>query len=401
MTPRLNHVSLFSGVGMGDLAVESVGGKTVATAEIDPWNRKVLAARFPDAHHFADVKAVTAQSLSAAGVNRVDILSGGFPCQDLSVAGHGLGLAGKRSGLWAEFARIIEDTRPGVVLIENVAVLRSRGLARLLDDLCGMGYDCRWDCIPAAAVGAPHLRDRIWIVAVPQTGEDRLAGWTDADLDDAGLIGCVGGKTGVLAPGGNRCVSKLPRAGHMTDGYVFEGQPRATLRDCRRAVAAGRELLPTPTKQDGSNNGGPGQMRRKSLPLNAYVKLYPTPRASPNEWRTLKGAPSHGKSHGATLAGTINDQERAAGRSPAPSSDSAGNLSPEWVEWLMGLPAGWTNPEVPNDKLVPHNGWSAEPSPRTAPAVKDRRKRLMALGNGLVPQAAAVLLSEVINEKED
>ncbi len=121
------------------------------------------------------------------------------------------------------------------------------------------------------------------------------------------------------------------------------------------------------------------------------IGLYPTPRRAPNDWRTTQNAPSHGKTHGKTLAGEVNDLERLLGRTPAKSSDGAGNMNPMWVEWLMGLPLGWTDPDVDNGELICHPGWRREPDgiARTIFPQDHRRDRLMALGNGLVPQAAA------------
>jgi DNA (cytosine-5)-methyltransferase 1 len=97
----------------------------------------------------------------------VDVLCGGFPCQDLSYAGRGAGLDGERSGLWIEYARLIRELRPRYVIVENVSALLARGLGRVLGDLAACGYDAEWDCIPASAVGAPHRRDRVWLVAYP------------------------------------------------------------------------------------------------------------------------------------------------------------------------------------------------------------------------------------------
>jgi DNA (cytosine-5)-methyltransferase 1 len=96
---------------------------------------------------------------------KIDVICGGFPCQDISLAGKGAGLAGKRSGLWSEFHRLIEEIRPKYAIIENVSALRSRGLDQVLRALSEIGYDAEWHCITAASVGAPHRRDRIWIVA--------------------------------------------------------------------------------------------------------------------------------------------------------------------------------------------------------------------------------------------
>jgi DNA (cytosine-5)-methyltransferase 1 len=97
----------------------------------------------------------------------VDVLCGGFPCQDLSYAGKGAGIDGERSGLWSEYARLIRELRPRYVVVENVPALLGRGLGRVLGDLAACGYDAEWDCLPASAFGAPHRRDRVWLVAYP------------------------------------------------------------------------------------------------------------------------------------------------------------------------------------------------------------------------------------------
>lgn len=100
-------------------------------------------------------------------VEPVDVLCGGFPCQDISLAGKGAGLSGARSGLWSEYVKAIDALKPKYILIENVAALRSRGLDQVLREIAAIGYDAEWHCIPASAVGAPHRRDRVWIVAYP------------------------------------------------------------------------------------------------------------------------------------------------------------------------------------------------------------------------------------------
>ena len=139
--------------------------------EIDPFCRKVLAKHWPDVKRYEDVRDVGAHNLEP-----VDLICGGFPCQDISNAGKRAGIEGERSGLWDEYARIVRELRPRHVLVENVAALLGRGLGRVLGDLAEIGYDAEWDCIPAAAVGAPHVRDRLFVVAHdPEHG--RGPGW--------------------------------------------------------------------------------------------------------------------------------------------------------------------------------------------------------------------------------
>jgi DNA (cytosine-5)-methyltransferase 1 len=152
--------SLFSGIGGIELGFERAGFKTVWQVEIDPYCRKVLAKHFPEAKRFEDVRECGSHNLEP-----VDVVAGGFPCQDISNAGKRAGIDGERSGLWSEFARIIGELRPRVVLVENVAALLGRGMGRVLGDLSTLGYDAEWQIISAADVGAPHLRERVWIVA--------------------------------------------------------------------------------------------------------------------------------------------------------------------------------------------------------------------------------------------
>ena len=168
-----NLLDLFSGIGGFSLGLERSGAfKTVAFCEIEPFCRQVLGKHWPEVPIYEDVKALTAERLRADGIT-VDAICGGFPCQDISLAGAGAGLAGERSGLWFEFLRLIKEIEPKKVIIENVSALRSRGLDVVLRSLAEIGYDAEWHCIPASAVGAPHRRDRIWIVAYPNTAEWR------------------------------------------------------------------------------------------------------------------------------------------------------------------------------------------------------------------------------------
>ncbi len=156
-------LDLFSGIGGFSLGLERAGMETVAFCEIEEFPRKVLRKHWPDVPIFEDVR-----KLKGSDVGQVDVICGGFPCQDISVAGKGAGLEGERSGLWSEIARLVGELRPKFVIVENSSALTSRGFHRVLGDLAALGYDAEWECIPAAAVGAPHIRDRIWILAYPR-----------------------------------------------------------------------------------------------------------------------------------------------------------------------------------------------------------------------------------------
>lgn len=164
-------LDLFSGIGGMALGLERAGIKAAAFCEIEPFPQKVLRKHWPDVPIYSDVTKLTREVLYADGVIRdgapIDLIAGGFPCQDLSYAGKGAGIEGARSGLWSEFHRLICEIRPRFVLVENVSALLARGLDRVLGDLAASGYDAEWDCVPASAVGAPHRRDRLFIVAYP------------------------------------------------------------------------------------------------------------------------------------------------------------------------------------------------------------------------------------------
>jgi DNA (cytosine-5)-methyltransferase 1 len=169
MSDPLRVLDLFSGIGGFSLGLERAGMQAVAFCEVDPWCRRILAKHWPGVPIYEDVR-----TLAATDLGPVDVIAGGFPCQDISVAGNGAGITGERSGLWSEFARLIGEIRPRYAIIENVAALLDRGLCDVLGDLAALGYDAEWHCIPASHVGAPHRRDRVWIVAYPD--QPRLEG---------------------------------------------------------------------------------------------------------------------------------------------------------------------------------------------------------------------------------
>lgn len=180
---KLKVLDLFAGIGGFSLGLEKTGlYETAAFCEWDDKARMVLKKHWPDTQIFSDVRNISGyigwvyetyhksdtQGLYDLRVARpVDVITGGFPCQDISNSGSKAGLAGERSGLWFEYLRLISEIKPKGVIIENVSALRTRGLETVLIGLNEVGYDAEWHCIPASATGAPHERDRLFIVAYP------------------------------------------------------------------------------------------------------------------------------------------------------------------------------------------------------------------------------------------
>jgi DNA (cytosine-5)-methyltransferase 1 len=268
MTEKLKVLDLFSGIGGFSLGLDRAGGfETVAFCEIEPFPRRVLAKHWPEVPCYEDVTKLTGDILKRDGIS-VDVITGGFPCQDISVAGKQAGIGeGTRSGLWSEIVRLIGELAPRYVIVENVAALLSgpsqqRGgwFGSILGDLAECGYDAEWENIPAAALGAPHRRERVWIVAYPINAErrsvgracDRLeigqngipqrkkgsggfegCGEYVADADDQGLQGRTQtGNPSGIGSGSNqffeRC-SHLPRAAWLPEpdvGRVANGVPQ-------------------------------------------------------------------------------------------------------------------------------------------------------------------------------
>jgi DNA (cytosine-5)-methyltransferase 1 len=170
--------SLFSGIGGFELGLERAGMRVIWQAEIDPYASAVLKKHWPNVPNYGDVR-----SIRAGSVERPDVICGGFPCQDISNAGKRAGIDGERSGLWGEYARIVGELRPRFVIVENVAALLGRGIERVLGDLAALGFDAEWHCIPASAVGAPHRRDRVWIIAYANGREQRRREFAQREPD--------------------------------------------------------------------------------------------------------------------------------------------------------------------------------------------------------------------------
>jgi DNA (cytosine-5)-methyltransferase 1 len=219
----LRELALFAGAGGGILGGKLLGWRTVCAVEWDAYAASVLCARQNDGvlapfPVWNDVQTFDGTQWRG----RIDVVSGGFPCQDISSAGKGAGIDGARSGMWFHMARVIGEVRPQYAFVENSPMLTSRGLGRVLGDLAAMGYDARWGVLGAVHSGAPHRRDRIWIVA---TDANSLRGLQPKGIErDIGRRASHGCEEDVANPNGAQlersCLSLGVHSKH-TDAYQY------------------------------------------------------------------------------------------------------------------------------------------------------------------------------------
>lgn len=334
----MNVGSLFAGIGGFDLGLERAGMRVAWQVEKDPFCRAILARHFPQAKRFEDVRDVGAENLAP-----VDVICGGFPCQDLSCAGRGAGLDGSRSGLWSEFARIICELRPRYVVVENVpALLTGKGkrwdrapVGRVLGDLAEAGYDSEWARLSAREFGAPHLRKRVWIVAYPaRDAQAGPASQSGAERKRA-RPGCSSGRA---EPTSVDAKSKRERPGLPTRST---GAKRG--RRSRDGSCAARALADTHEDRC-----------RKGLCESAREEQPAGP-----------GDPLGSGQQRTDPRRTFHDPDRRGHRTPKAEIRAGGNGV---------IDSGW---------------WAVEPGlGRVAHGVPDRVDRLASLGNALVPQIA-------------
>jgi DNA (cytosine-5)-methyltransferase 1 len=359
--------SLFSGIGGFDLGLERAGFESAWFCEADPYATRVLRKHWPELPVFPDVRELTAE-----WAEPIDVLCGGFPCQDLSVAGAGAGVEGARSGLWSEFARLIGEFRPRYVLVENVAALLARGAGRVLGDLAALGYDAEWDCIPASAIGAPHQRDRIWIVAYPNGG----ALW-----DEPGRSSRPDG-TGATQPGDDGAegsVADADRGGEPQQrGALAEGGGRpehgGQAEDVEDAAGEGRRQAGGGERDDAGRAG-------------AFVR----------------------SQRAGEVAGEVADPERErleglgpiARESEVAESGDGSSSSPYANRVRCDRGAGPLEHIYRSAELANGGWWLVEPDVgRVAHGVPSRLDRVRCLGNALVPQIAEFLGRRIMAYEE-
>lgn len=318
-------LALCAGYGGLEMALAPLlGGRAVAYAEKDPHAASVFAAHHPGIPNLGDVS--TADWHAVREQYRPDIVTAGFPCQDISNAGRRVGIHGARSGIWSSIVEAVRGVRPRLVFLENVAAIRSRGLDVVTADLAALGYDARWTCIRAGdpEVGAPHPRDRWFCVAHPAATDPDGGGWSW------------------------RSRSIAEAQGRNQPAHRSGAAPRPTL-----------SLLPTPAARDWKS-GASNLLGTNARPLNEVaVNLLPQPCKA--EWVAVSGA-----DYGPAIRRWEAVTGREAPHATEPGVRTARRLSPLFAEWMMGLPEGH----------VTGLGLS-------------RNEQLRIIGNGVVPQQAA------------
>jgi DNA (cytosine-5)-methyltransferase 1 len=329
----LTFGSLFAGVGGFDLGFERAGFQCKWQVEIDDYATKILKRHWPDVHRERDIRQCGRHNLE-----RVDCIIGGFPCQDISYAGKGAGLEGARSGLFFEAIRLVCELRPRSVVLENVAGLLTRGLDRVLGTLAEVGFDAEWHCIPAAAVGAPHIRDRVFILAY-RNGESAFAEHAEVDKLPSGNV----------ADTEHKGLSRT-RGEPQHKSQVF--QP------CNCSSEKGRGNV-ADTKKHGRHKGKPDR-RRVQAGIGA-------------------GQECGLRDGGETVPDTNSDRREGRGQDGKPAGP-------------LGLRSGAGSDEVERVRLASADWWAIEPAVgRVAHGISKRVDRLRCLGNAIVPQVAEVV----------
>lgn len=382
--PRL--VALCAGYGGLETAIRAgIGGQVTAFAENDPHAAAVFAAHHPGLPNLGDITAVDWHQVR--DLYRPDVIGAGFPCRNISNAGRRDGIHGQWSRVWKNVAEAVGVLRPRLVFLENVAALRSRGLDVVAADLAALGYDARWTCLRAGdpEIGAPHPRDRWFAIAHPADADPHHLGrhWRTRHLAEAqGRDEPADRGHEVAATSGGVSLLPTPAARDWKSGAS-----NLLGRNARPLNEVVVNLLPTPTARRYGSNRSASQGASSRPSIEYLVRdLLPTPKASdgphggPNQRDTSGRYYLPGQavrlddrwvaSDGTDYEPAIRRWEHITGRAaPCPTEPGTrGNrrLSPAFVEWLMGLPAGWVTavPDIP------------------------RKEQLKILGNGVVPHQA-------------
>lgn len=360
----MKMLSLFSGVGMIDLAASWAGIETVAFCEIEEYPQKILQRRFPGVPIYRDIRELTAEKLKADGISKIDIISGGFPCQDVSTAGKRTGFVDSegnvtRSGLWGEYARLICELKPRWIVAENVRGLLSISAAGIRGEDSEL-YSETWPkwgiVLDGHAMELPMLERRI--------NESECSLWPTASV-------CGNyNRKGASATSGDGLDTAVKNWPRPTVADTFTGNLKSTQQKS-------------------------GSMHNVNL---SQAVNWPTPRAREGNSGSYGCASIERNADRNYLDGVVIKKE-----------EKPGNLNADWVELLMGLPIGWTDINVAKEDIESWQGWPAainveqyayEP-PRVIVGQKNRAKRLKALGNGCVPQQVYLVFAAIVEVENE
>ena len=341
----MNELALFAGSGGGILGGHLLGWRTVAAVEIEDYPRRVLLQRqadglLPRFPIWDDICTFDGKPWRG----KVDVISGGFPCQDISAAGKGDGLDGERSGLWTQMARVVSEVRPPFVFVENSPMLTTRGGVRVIADLTQMGYDTRWTVMGAADVGAPHQRDRMWIVG---------------------------------------------KASHAH----FIGLQRPTHKRILESKGSSQLQVEQPRNQGKVGEQDPRQREFLSHPQHHRIRWWEQQQEGIEETPRKVTDPSINRLHGQADQQIMESQGRAELQLGEPRDTdelaNAQNKGDVWREWELGF-AQQEHDSRGSQTDGRRQWWSVEPPVgRVAHGVANRVDRLKACGNGQVPACAA------------
>jgi DNA (cytosine-5)-methyltransferase 1 len=393
-------LDLFSGIGGFSLAAEWVWGdelEIVGFCENEPYPQKVLKKNFPGVPIYKDIK-----ELDGEAFKDIDLITGGFPCQDISVAGKGAGIEGARSGLWSEMHRLISHIRPRYVIIENVPMLTVRGGTRVISDLAEAGYDAEWQIVGADDVGAWHRRKRIWIVAyLPDTKskQNRLPG----DSIRTGIF--RGGIQTTEDKGWKEKRKQFDIRHSIRDSSCGNRKPktRADVPDTESQRSGSRihsQAGQSRAEQSKGSDSGKGRNEDLAYATDSRLQKPKTERQhksllyaergsiqgdSPHPHRVGEKRDQSQDRQGIGTEQTRQDVPDSLGKRGC-SGDTAGKDA-EDARQLRGSP--------------PYGYWDTEPDVgRVANGIPSRVDRLKGLGNAIVPQVAIVIM-ELIKQADD
>ena len=358
----MNELALFAGAGGGILGGKILGWKTVCAVEHNPYAASVLIARQNDGllapfPIWDDVCTFDGRPWRG----RIDVVSGGFPCQDISAAGKGAGIDGERSGLWSEFARIISEVQPRFAFVENSPMLTSRGLGDVLGDLAALGFDARWGVLAASAVGAPHRRERIWIAAHTNSNNGEAGCGFDGGRGKQGPATATHGSNDMANPRCRRRGAEEERevelkrrtaierpsndVAHAAGDRWQQGRPESTGRK------GGSEAVQRSTPTSNTNR----QRRKKQHPTAIPDKARQHPWRPTESWRTAGWATEPNVGRVAYGVAARVDRLTALGNGQVPQCAAAA-----WEALTAKLPGTQTN-TTPQQKATPWTSYKSTP----------------------------------------